>query len=137
MTQTAPQQINLSDYRPPAHLVDHVHLTFRLAPKGTRVISRIRFRANPAGAGGDLWLDGEGLRLIGAAIDGVALGPGDYVQSDAGVRVAAAALSHDGFTWEAEVEIDPEGNTALEGLYLSQGMFCTQCEAEGFRKITY
>ena len=137
MTQTAPQQIHLSAYRPPAYLVDHVHLTFRLAPKGTRVIARIRFRANPAGAGGDLWLDGEGMRLIGAAIDGVALGPGDYVQSDAGLRVAAACLPGPSFLWEAEVEIDPETNTALEGLYISGGMFCTQCEAEGFRKITY
>ena len=137
MTQTAPQEIRLSAYRPPAYLVDHVHLTFRLAPKGTRVISRIRFRANPTGAGGDLWLEGEGLRLIGAAIDGVALGPGDYMQSDAGLRVAAARLPGPEFTWEAEVEIDPEANTALEGLYISGGMFCTQCEAEGFRKITY
>ncbi len=137
MTQTAPQEIRLSAYRPPAYLVDHVHLTFRLAPKGTRVISRIRFRANPTGAGGDLWLEGEGLRLIWAAIDGVALGPGAYVQSDAGLRVAAARLPGPEFTWEAEVEIDPEANTALEGLYISGGMFCTQCEAEGFRKITY
>jgi aminopeptidase N len=137
MTQTAPQEIRLSAYRPPAYLVDHVHLTFGLAPKGTRVISRIRFRANPAGAGGDLWLEGEGLRLIGAAIDGVALGPGDHTQSDAGLRVAAARLPGPEFTWEAEVEIDPEANTALEGLYISGGMFCTQCEAEGFRKITY
>ena len=137
MQPSTPQQIHLADYRPPAYLVDHVHLTFRLAPKGTRVISRIRFRANPAGTGGDLVLDGEGLRLIGAAIDGVALGAGDYLITQAGLRVAAARLPGDAFTWEAEVAIDPEGNTALEGLYLSKGMFCTQCEAEGFRKITF
>ena len=137
MTKIAPQQIYLSDYRPPAYLVDHVHLTFRLAPKATRVLSTLRMRANPAGGGGDLVLDGEGLRLIGAAIDGVALGAGDYLLTPGGIRVAAARLPGDEFTWEAEVEIDPEANTALEGLYLSGGMFCTQCEAEGFRKITY
>lgn len=137
MSQAAPQQIHLADYRPPAYLVDHVHLTFRLAAEGTRVVSRIRFRANPAGDGGDLWLDGEGLRLIGAAIDGVALGAGDYLITGAGLRVAAARLPAQSFTWEAEVAIDPAANTALEGVYLSRGMFCTQCEAEGFRKITY
>ncbi|WP_439138124.1 aminopeptidase N [Roseicyclus sp.] len=137
MSPTSPQQIHLADYRPPAYLVDHVHLTFRLAPKGTRVVSRIRFRANPAGGGGDLVLDGEGLRLIGATIDGVALAGSEYAVGEAGLRVAAARLPGDAFTWEAEVAIDPEGNTALEGLYLSRGMFCTQCEAEGFRKITY
>ena len=137
MQPSTPQQIHLADYCPPAYLVDRVHLTFRLAPKGTRVISRIRFRANQAGTGGDLVLDGEGLRLIGAAIDGVALGAGDYLITQAGLRVAAARLPGDAFTWEAEVAIDPEGNTALEGLYLSKGMFCTQCEAEGFRKITF
>lgn len=137
MSPSTPQQIHLADYRQPAYLVDHVHLTFRLAPKGTQVVSRIRFRANPAGGGGDLVLDGEGLRLIGAAIDGVALAAGDYLVTPTGLRVAAARLPGDAFTWEAEVAIDPEGNTALEGLYLSHGMFCTQCEAEGFRKITY
>ena len=137
MTQTAPQDIHLADYRPPAYLVDHVALTFRLAPEHTRVAASIRFRRNPDGAGGDLWLDGEGLRLIDAAIDGVALGVGDHVLTPTGLRVAADRLPGASFVWQAEVEIDPKANTALEGLYISGGMFCTQCEAEGFRKITY
>jgi aminopeptidase N len=137
MTQTAPAQIRLADYRPPAYLVDHVALRFRLAPKDTRVVSTIRFRPNPDGGGGDLWLDGEGLRLVSASIDGVALAAGDHSVTPAGLRVAAARVPKGPFVWQAEVAIDPDANTALEGLYMSGGLFCTQCEAEGFRKITY
>ncbi len=132
----APTQINLSDYVAPPWLVEQVSLTFRLQPTTTRVLARIRFAPNPARSGShDLWLDGEGLRLISAAIDGVPL---TGLQPGAtGLRVAAAALKTGPFLWEAEVEIDPAANTALEGLYMSRGMYCTQCEAEGFRKITF
>jgi len=131
MTQT----IRLSDYTPPAWLIDQVRLTFRLHPTATRVLSRIRFRPNPARPGRhDLRLDGEGLTLIGAAIDGAPLA---LTPDAAGLTIPADRLPAGGFDWEAEVEIDPRGNTALEGLYLSRGMFCTQCEAEGFRRITF
>jgi len=132
----APAQIHLTDYVAPPWLVAQVSLTFRLQPSVTRVLSRIRFEPNPARGGShDLWLDGEGLRLISASMDGVAmtgLEPGAT-----GLRVAAAALKTGPFVWEAEVEIDPAGNTALEGLYMSRGLYCTQCEAEGFRKIIF
>ncbi|CAM4026858.1 aminopeptidase N [Palleronia rufa] len=130
MKDAQPRAIRLSDYRPPAYLVDHVDLTFRLHPKATRVLSRIAFRRNPDGSGGPLALDGEGLRLIGAWIDGAPVTPR---LTDTGLEIAAP----DSFTWEAEVEIAPEENTALDGLYMSGGLYCTQCEAEGFRKITY
>jgi aminopeptidase N len=85
-------------------------------------------------AGGDLWLDGEDLVLISAAIDGrsVSAAPGPT-----GLLLPAALLPKGAFLWEAEVEINPRANTALDGLYISKGMYCTQCEAEGFRKITY
>ena len=84
--------------------------------------------------GQDLRLDGEGLRLIAASIDGTPL----RASPDAtGLTLEAASLPDAPFTFQAEVEIAPEGNTALEGLYMSNGMYCTQCEAEGFRKITY
>jgi len=135
-----PRTIWLSDYTPPEYLIDHVHLTFRLAPKATRVISRITFRPNPEAQGlgeGALVLDGEDLRLIWAKIDGTALGEADYRLSETALTVPAARLPEGGFVWEAEVEIAPQDNTALEGLYMSKGMYCTQCEAEGFRKITY
>jgi len=131
----APEAVHLADYRPPAWLVDAVELTFRLAPAATRVASRVRFRPNPAAPGRhDLRLDGEGLRLLGATIDGR---PVQAAPDATGITLPAAALPGEGFLWEAEVEIDPAANTALEGLYLSRGMFCTQCEAEGFRRITF
>jgi aminopeptidase N len=135
MRDTAPQAVHLADYQPPAFLVDDVHLTFHLHPTRTRVLSHITFRRNPARSGmQDLWLDGEGLRLISARIDGAAV---QVNPTDTGLTVPAGALPEGSFTWEAEVEIAPEANTALEGLYMSRAMYCTQCEAEGFRKITY
>ncbi|NRB00615.1 MAG: aminopeptidase N [Rhodobacteraceae bacterium] len=126
-----PQPIFLAEYQPPAYLVQDVHLTFQLDPKHTRVTSRIAFTPNPDGPGGPLSLDGIGLKLIWARIDGTPVEP---MPRDGGITVAAPDTP---FVWEAEVEIDPAANTALEGLYMSRGMYCTQCEAEGFRKITY
>ncbi|SUZ32221.1 Aminopeptidase N [Roseibaca ekhonensis] len=134
MRDTA-QPIYLADYQPPAFLVEQVDLTFRLAPRTTRVISRIRFAPNPAAMPGQpLRLDGEDLRLISVSIDGVAQ---DVTPDATGLTLDAADLPDGPFTWQAEVEIAPESNTALDGLYMSNGMYCTQCEAEGFRKITF
>ena len=137
MRDAAPQTIHLTDYTPPAWLVDLVELDFTLDPAATRVRSRVRFVRNPEASGGDLVLDGENLTLISAAIDGAALTDNEYQRTDTALTVPADRLPGDAFTWEAEVDIAPEGNTALEGLYMSGGMYCTQCEAEGFRKITY
>ncbi len=125
----------LTDYTPPAYLVDDVHLTFALRPEGTRVRARLAMRPNPEAARGQaLHLMGRKLRLISAAVDGRAVTP----ETDAeGLTVPHNQLPDGPFTWEAEVEIDPATNTELEGLYMSNGMYCTQCEAEGFRKITY
>ncbi len=130
MKDTSQKAVHLSEYRPPAYLIDSVHLTFRLAPDATRVRSRIAFRPNP-GAPGAFRLDGEGLKLLSAQIDGAKVNP-SVDQSG-----LTCAVPKDAFVWESEVEIDPATNTALEGLYMSKGMYCTQCEAEGFRKITY
>ena len=135
MKDAAPQPTLLADYRPYPFTITEVALTFRLAPKGTRVISRIAFAPNPDSSGKqDLRLDGERLRLVSAKIDGKPVKPD---QNDEGLTVPAASLPDGPFVWEAEVKIDPETNTALEGLYMSGGMYCTQCEAEGFRKITF
>ncbi|SEW20634.1 aminopeptidase N [Cognatiyoonia koreensis] len=131
MKDAGPQPIYLKDYTPPAYLVDDVHLTFQLSPNTTRVISRVRFCKNPDAASAEFFLHGEDLRLMWAKIDGVSIAP-DVTEKGLTCDVPANA-----FTWEAEVEIDPANNTALEGLYMSNGMYCTQCEAEGFRKITY
>ncbi|MEM0944548.1 MAG: aminopeptidase N, partial [Pseudomonadota bacterium] len=132
-TETPPDQTptRLADYRAPAWWVEDVHLTFDLAPSATLVSARIRFRRNGA-APGPFVLDGRKLTLRGAAVDGIAVEP---VLTEAGLSLDMELP--DTFTWTCETEIDPASNTELEGLYLSNGMYCTQCEAEGFRKITY
>ena len=133
MRTETPQPIRLSDYRPPAFLIEEVHLDFVLAANTTRVKAKLQVRRNEGG-GEPLKLNGERLKLISVAIDGRTL-------SEAERSVDAEFLIipdlPDAFMLETEVEIDPENNKALEGLYMSGGRFCTQCEAEGFRKITY
>jgi aminopeptidase N len=126
---STPQTVYLKDYAPYPFHVDSVRLTFKLAPRATRVISRIAF--TPRQPGAVLALDGEALDLKWATIDGAPVTP---EVGETGLTVAAPDAP---FVWECEVEISPETNTALEGLYMSGGMYCTQCEAEGFRKITY
>ena len=130
MEDAGPQTIHLKDYTPFPWEIDSVHLTFRLDPKATRVLSKIAFRPR-AGASGPFFLHGEGLKLISAKIDGMSVSP---VLTDEGLTCNVPAGA---FTFEAEVEIAPADNTALEGLYMSNGMYCTQCEAQGFRHITY
>ena len=131
MKDASPQTIYLADYTVPAYLVDSVHLTFQLHPTATRVTSKIAFRPNPESTDRAFHLHGEHMKLISARIDGQ---PVDVSLTPDGLT---ADVPDAPFIWEAEVEIDPQSNTALEGLYLSNGMFCTQCEAEGFRRITY
>ncbi|HQY43939.1 MAG TPA: M1 family aminopeptidase, partial [Paracoccaceae bacterium] len=138
MTEAQPAPTLLKDYQPFAFTIAEVGLTFRLKPKATRVLASIRYAPNPARPGRhDLFLHGEKLRLVSAAIDGKPLPAEALHLGDEGLTVAKAHIPNHPFVWEAEVEIDPEGNTALEGLYMSGGIYCTQCEAEGFRKITY
>ncbi|MGH6956849.1 MAG: aminopeptidase N, partial [Caulobacteraceae bacterium] len=133
MRTDTPQPVRLTDYRPPDHLVDEVTLDFALAPAATRVKAKLKVRRN-----GDhtrpLKFNGERLKLISVALDGRALSAGEYEIDAEFITLPAPPAA---FILETEVEIDPEGNKALEGLYMSAGRFCTQCEAEGFRKITY
>jgi len=127
--------VSLADYQPFTHLLYGVELTFRLSPTATRVVAKLRFRPNPARPGKHaLHLDGEGLALTSCLLDGtpITVKPGPK-----GLTIPAKTLPSGPFTLETEVEINPAANTALEGLYMSRGMYCTQCEAEGFRKITY
>ncbi|MCK0148942.1 aminopeptidase N [Marivita sp. S6314] len=131
MKDAAPKTIYLKDYTPFGFVVDSVHLTFRLAPTSTRVISKIAFAPNPEATDRSFFLHGEQLDLKWARIDGQDIVP---TLTEDGLRCDVPDRP---FTWEAEVEISPQTNTALEGLYMSNGMYCTQCEAEGFRKITY
>ena len=133
MRTDTPQPIRLSDYRPPAFLIDEVHLDFALAPNATRVKARLSIRRNGEHAEA-LRLDGVRLVPVSVAVDGRVLGEGDYAITPEDLTIAGVP---DAFMLETEVEIDPENNKALEGLYMSSGRFCTQCEAEGFRKITW
>ncbi len=124
--------VRLADYRPPAFLVDHVALTFELDPAETVVRTRLVLRRNPAAeADAPLRLDGEALTLRDLHLDGAPcahrLEPGALV-----IEAAPAACTLDIVT-----HISPERNTELSGLYVSGGSFFTQCEAEGFRRITY
>ncbi len=142
----APHPVRLEDYTPYPFRIDAVSLTFRLHPTRTQVLASLE--VTPTTSGASLDLMGEGLTLLkdetGAdkiRIDGqpVAHAPLDpnappYAE---GLRIAAADLPDGPFTLTTEVEINPSANTSLEGLYMSNGMYCTQCEAEGFRKITY
>ena len=131
MKEASPTTIYLKDYAPFPFRVKNVHLTFQLDPLKTRVISLVEFEPIAGASQHDLFLHGEDLRLIWAKIDGAAVSP-QITKGGLSVRVPSAS-----FVWECEVEIDPQNNTSLEGLYMSNGMYCTQCEAEGFRKITY
>ncbi|GAB4356579.1 MAG: aminopeptidase N [Immundisolibacter sp.] len=135
MRDATPRAIELKNYTPPDFLVDAVHLEFDLDPAGTRVSARLQLRRNPAGRrDAPLVLDGQGLKLRRVSRDGYLMRPSEY-------EVTAEALIIPGLpdrvAIETEVEIDPSANSALEGLYTSRGMLCTQCEAEGFRRITY
>jgi len=109
-------------------------LTFTLNPKATRVLSQIKFTKT---SDDDLVLDGIGLKLVTASIDGVSIDVDTLSITEQQLIVPVKLLPSGTFTWACEVEINPSENTALEGLYMSKGMYCTQCEAEGFRKITY
>ncbi len=132
--------VRLADYRPPDWLVERVDLVFRLDPAATRVRARLVVRPNPARVGQgplDFRLDGEGLTFVAAEIDGRPL-PADAIDRDAqSLTVPAQLAPQDGFVWTCETELAPQDNTALEGLYMSKGMYCTQCEAQGFRRITW
>ncbi|MDP3660218.1 aminopeptidase N, partial [Phenylobacterium sp.] len=133
MRTDTPQPVRLVDYRPPAFLIDEVRLDFDLIPTATRVKARLSVRRDGA-AGEPLVLNGERLKLISVAVDGRVLATSEYEVDAEFLRVPNVP---DLFVLETEVEINPQANTALEGLYMSGGRFCTQCEAEGFRKITY
>src|SRR4051794_8943113 len=132
-----PPPVKLADYRPPHFLIDTVDLVFELGASDTRVQSRLRIRRNPeAGERGvPLRLDGEELELVSLTLDDEALGANRYqLPSEGGLLLGDVP---DAFTLDIETRISPEANTALSCLYMSGGNFCTQCEPEGFRRITY
>ncbi|MBB5321335.1 aminopeptidase N [Marinobacter oulmenensis] len=136
MRTNQPQTIYLSEYTVPAYLVDHVDLRFELFEDGARVHSTLTIRRNPQGSelAQPLVLDGDSLTLEAVHLNGDELAPDAYEEHDGQLVVANVP---EAFTLGVVTWIEPQNNTRLEGLYKSSGMFCTQCEAEGFRCITY
>ncbi len=133
MRTDTPTPTRLADYSPPPYLIDAADLVFDLSPTATRVRARLQIRRQ-----GDhdipLRLNGERLKPLSVALDGRVLSAAEHSIDLEGLTVTKAPAS---FVLETEVEIAPEANAALEGLYMSAGRFCTQCEAEGFRRITW
>jgi len=132
-----PRPVRLAEYRPPDFLIDTVDLGFELRAGDTQVKSRLRVRRNPASSDrlAPLRLDGEELASVSLALDGEALGRNHFqLPAEGGLIIPGVP---DAFTLDVETRISPESNTALSGLYMSGGNFCTQCEPEGFRRITY
>ena len=136
MRTDTPHVVRLEDYRPSDFLIDRVDLDIRLHPNRTRVTATLAIRPNPAGqADAPLVLDGDELSLIAAALDGKSLSGQDFASTPQELTLPAPPQRP--FTLMLETEIDPVANTKLMGLYRSGGVYCTQCEAEGFRRITY
>lgn len=129
--------IKLKDYRPSAYLIDQVDLDVRLSQQRTQVTSTLKMRPNPEASSEEttLCLDGEKLELLGLMIDGEPLASGAYGVDEKSLTITQAPSAP--FTLTIVTACDPSANTALSGLYRSNGIYCTQCEAEGFRRITY
>lgn len=125
------EKIYLKDYKRPAYAVDSLNLDFVLNEETSLVTAKSqirRLRAEP------MVLNGLDFKLVSLKIDGKPLSPADYTLAEEELTIPSTPES---FTLEVVTELKPQENTSLEGLYKSNGIFCTQCEAEGFRKITY
>jgi aminopeptidase N len=133
-TDTA-QSIRLKDYRPPDWLVETVSLDVMLHPTAARIRSTLALKPNPKSASAPLILNGDGLSLISLKLDGTVMPPDSYVATPESLTIAQPPNGP--FNLEIETVIDPSANTQLSGLYRSNGTYCTQCEAEGFRRITF
>ena len=134
MNGTANRTIRRLDYLPPNYRVETVELTFTLGEETTVVASRLRLQRAPQATETTLTLLGRNLELLSLRCDGSPLAPASYQRDGESLVIPDCPAA---FTLEIETAIHPQENTALEGLYLSSGRFCTQCEAEGFRRITY
>lgn len=132
-TDTTPT-IYRKDYTPPSYWVRTVEMGFDLDPSATRVATRMTLARNPASSEQAVVLHGEELELVQIRLNGKNLSKRDYKLADGILRIPTKA---EDITLEIETLIRPDKNTSLMGLYVSNGNFFTQCEAEGFRKITY
>ncbi|XYD10007.1 aminopeptidase N [Methylobacterium sp. NMS12] len=136
MRTETPPLIRLEEYRPSDYLIDRVDLDIRLDPHATRIDATLTLRPNPAGVpAAPLALDGDDLRLVSAELDGAPLAPDAYAATPSGLILRDPPRRP--FALRLVTEVDPTANTKLMGLYRSNGVYCTQCEADGFRRITY
>ncbi|OQY13523.1 MAG: aminopeptidase N [Desulfobacteraceae bacterium 4572_19] len=132
---TSPSVKYLKDYTPPPYFVDTIDLHVELYEEFSEITSFMKIRRNQnSKAKNNLILDGKEIELISIFADDALLMPSEFQITDEHLTIEQVP---DFFTLEIKVKIKPQNNTALEGLYKSGTMFCTQCEAEGFRKITY
>jgi aminopeptidase N len=134
MRTDSPQTIFRKDYTPPSYLVQTVELGFDLEPSRTIVANRVTLTRNPASKRRDIELHGEDIELVALRMNGKTLRPGQYLLGANTLTIPKAPAE---VTLEIETLCAPEKNTTLSGLYVSNGSFYTQCEAEGFRRITY
>ena len=136
MRTETPPLIRLEEYRPSDYLIDRVDLDIRLDPHATRIDATLTLRPNPACVpAAPLTLDGDDLRLVSAELDGAPLAPDAYAATPSGFILRDPPPRP--FALRLVTEVDPTANTKLMGLYRSNGVYCTQCEADGFRRITY
>ena len=137
MNKRTPPTTFLKDYTPLAHVIEKIDLDVILRPEGTRIKSRLAAAPNPRAArpSQQLVLNGENITLIAVDVDGRRLAPGDYELSEN--ELVLHDLPQRPFEVTIENICSPRANTQLSGLYLSNGIYCTQCEAEGFRRITF
>jgi aminopeptidase N len=131
--KTEANLVRLQDYRPPDYAIDTVNLDIRLDPDATVITARLAIR--PLGTTRTLSLDGDELKLVTLKLDGTELEADRY--EAAANRLTVHRVPDTGFELEITTELNPGTNTKLMGLYRSGGTYCTQCEAEGFRRITY
>ena len=131
----------LKDYRPPAFTIETTDLHFDLYEDHATVVSKLLFKCSDGVDSNSLQLHGQLLQLEKVLINGQLLKDGQYIKDDEGLTIpdldSLLGTSFKEFQFECHTRIEPQNNTALEGLYKSKKMFCTQCEAEGFRRITY
>ncbi len=131
------QVFRLEDYRPSDYLIPLTELDFRLSPEATRVTAVLTLeRREDVAEGTPLVLDGDGLALVALEIDGKAAAPDAFEATPDRLTIPRPPSARR-FRLTIGTEIDPSRNEALMGLYRSNGVYCTQCEAEGFRRITY
>lgn len=124
----------LADYQPSSFLIERLELNFCLHGTATQVESKLYIRANHENDGQLLSLQGEDLSLLSVKLNGELLSSHQYTLTDESLQFFVMGKEA---VVEIQTEINPQANSRLEGLYLSDGVFCTQCEAEGFRRITY